>query len=115
MSADLVTVDDDNRYFFIVAHHLVVDMMSWNPVMRDFEGGFGADGQEVKCSSLLSVSAEVREGRLQMSCSWNRRARGQEDIEAWLGKFERCLVDVARGAAGGHMMRHRVAVAVGMA
>jgi len=84
-------------------------------VPQNLEGGLGADGQEVKCFSLFSVSAEVCDGRLQMDCSWNRRARGQEDIEAWFGEFERCLVDVARRAAAGHMMRRRMAAAAGMA
>ncbi|KAK2767670.1 NRPS [Arachnomyces sp. PD_36] len=36
-AADLVTVDQDTQYLFIVAHHLVVDMVSWNVILRDLE------------------------------------------------------------------------------
>jgi acyl carrier protein len=48
MAADLVTVDAENQYFYIVAHHLVVDLVSWNSILRDLEdlllhGDFTAD------------------------------------------------------------------------
>jgi len=79
------------------------------------EGALGAEGQEVKCLSLFSVTAQVSEGSLQLQCAWNRRARGQEDIEMWFAEFERCLVDVARRAMAGHAMRRRVAAAAGVA
>lgn len=37
MAADLVTTDAEHQHFFIVAHHLVVDMVSWTVILRDLE------------------------------------------------------------------------------
>ncbi|KAK8091788.1 nonribosomal peptide synthase Pes1 [Apiospora hydei] len=64
------------------------------------ENGLGADGQEVKCFSLVSVSAEVREGRFHIQCVWNKHMRAQPQIRKWLaGYYEQALKDVAYRAA----------------
>ena len=64
------------------------------------ENGLGADGQEVKCFSLVSVSAEVREGKLHVQCVWNKHMRAQPRIRKWLaGYYEQALKDVAYRAA----------------
>ncbi|KAK8015924.1 Phenylalanine racemase (ATP-hydrolyzing) [Apiospora marii] len=64
------------------------------------ENGLGADGQEVKCFSLVSVSAEVREGRFHIQCVWNKHMKAQPQIRKWLaGYYEQALKDVAYRAA----------------
>ena len=75
---------------------------------KDMEGSLGGQDQEVKVFSLFYVSAEVREGRMHLNCMWNKRAKGQQEIEAWFGEYEKCLVDVARRAAAGQITRRRV-------
>ena len=37
LAADLVSVNGHEQYFFVVAHHLVVDMVSWTVIMQDLE------------------------------------------------------------------------------
>ncbi|KAK8007409.1 hypothetical protein PG989_001399 [Apiospora arundinis] len=64
------------------------------------ENGLGADGQEVKCFSLVSVSAEVREGKFHIQCVWNKHMRNQPALRKWLvGYYEQALKDVAYRAA----------------
>ncbi|KAK6086190.1 non-ribosomal peptide synthetase protein [Seiridium cupressi] len=36
MAVDLVS-NEDEQHFYIVAHHLVVDLVSWNTILRDLE------------------------------------------------------------------------------
>ncbi|KAL2015279.1 hypothetical protein VTK56DRAFT_5920 [Thermocarpiscus australiensis] len=38
MAVDLVTVNKDEQYLMVVAHHLVVDLVSWNTILGDLEG-----------------------------------------------------------------------------
>ena len=37
LAADLVNVPGEGQYLFLVAHHLVIDMVSWGIVLRDLE------------------------------------------------------------------------------
>ncbi|KAL2132502.1 hypothetical protein VTI74DRAFT_3721 [Chaetomium olivicolor] len=37
MAVDLVTVNNDEQYLMVVAHHLVVDLVSWNIILGDLE------------------------------------------------------------------------------
>jgi amino acid adenylation domain-containing protein len=37
MALDLVTASKDEQYLMIVAHHLVVDLVSWNTILGDLE------------------------------------------------------------------------------
>ncbi|KAK4153960.1 hypothetical protein C8A00DRAFT_33292 [Chaetomidium leptoderma] len=59
------------------------------------QGGLGADGQEVKGFSLFSISAEVREGRLSIQCTWNNKMRRQNSIRKWFYEYGNALRDIA--------------------
>lgn len=59
------------------------------------EGGLGAEGQEVKGFSLFSISAEVREGKLCIQCTWNKKMRRQTKIRKWFFEYGNALKDIA--------------------
>ncbi|KAK8117793.1 Nonribosomal peptide synthetase [Apiospora kogelbergensis] len=76
------------------------DAAGFFDMSQAIENGLGADGQEVKCFSLVSVSAEVREGKFHIQCVWNKHMRNQPALRKWLvGYYEQALKDVAYRAA----------------
>jgi aryl carrier-like protein len=77
-------------------------------IPKDMEAGTSRQDKEVKVFSLFYVSAEVQDGRMHLTCMHNTRAEKQENIEAWFGAYEQCLVDLARRAAAGQIPRRRV-------
>jgi amino acid adenylation domain-containing protein len=65
------------------------------------QGGLGGDAQEVKGFSLFSISAEVREGKLCIQCSWSKKMKRQVSIREWFYEYGNALRDVA------HQVRKR--------
>jgi hypothetical protein len=65
------------------------------------QGGLGGDAQEVKGFSLFSISAEVRDGKLCIQCSWSKKMKRQVSIREWFYEYGNALRDVA------HQVRKR--------
>ncbi|KAK4139717.1 uncharacterized protein C8A04DRAFT_40505 [Dichotomopilus funicola] len=64
-------------------------------------GGLGADEHEVKAFSLFSISAEVKDGKFTIQCSWSKKSRRQTSIREWFYEYGNALKDVA------HQVRKR--------
>ncbi|KAL1839671.1 hypothetical protein VTJ49DRAFT_1281 [Mycothermus thermophilus] len=78
------------------------DASSLFDMSNAIQGGLGADGQEVKGFSLFSISAEVKDGKLCIQCTWSKKMKRQVSVREWFYEYGNALRDVA------HHVRKRI-------
>jgi hypothetical protein len=59
------------------------------------EGGLGPDGEDVKGFALFSISAEVRDGKMCIQCTWSKKMKRQVSVREWFYEYGNALRDVA--------------------